>query len=68
MLRLGLAVIGVGDMPRAVAFWTAALNLVASEEWRSDDWVTLHYADGSRPSAGLTAQRVACGGPSAYPP
>jgi len=37
VLRLGFAVIGVVDMARAVAFWTAALNLVASEEWQSDD-------------------------------
>jgi catechol 2,3-dioxygenase-like lactoylglutathione lyase family enzyme len=67
VLRLGLAVIGVGDMPRAVAFWTAALNLVASEEWRSDDWVTLYYADGSGRALGLQ-RSDACGGPSAYPP
>ncbi|MGB8996479.1 MAG: VOC family protein [Pseudonocardiaceae bacterium] len=53
MLRLGFAVIGVVDMPRAIAFWTAALHLVAAEEWRSDDWVTLYYADGSGRALGL---------------
>jgi len=53
VLRLGFAVIGVVDMARAVAFWTAALNLVASEEWQSDDWVTLYHADGSGRALGL---------------
>jgi hypothetical protein len=53
VLRLGFAVIGVVNLPRAVAFWTAALNLVASEEWRSDDWVTLYHADGSGRALGL---------------
>ncbi|CAM5705101.1 VOC family protein [Streptomyces violaceorubidus] len=36
MLRLGIPVIGVTDLPRAVAFWTEALPLVAVEEWKSD--------------------------------
>ncbi len=53
VLRLGFAVIGVVDMPRAVAFWTVALNLVASEEWQNDDWVTLCHADGSGRALGL---------------
>ncbi|MDQ2790745.1 MAG: glyoxalase [Pseudonocardiales bacterium] len=53
MLRLGIAVIGVVDMPRAVAFWTAALDLVASDEWQSDNWMTLHHADGSGRALGL---------------
>ncbi|MYR45412.1 VOC family protein [Streptomyces sp. SID5910] len=47
MLRLGFPVIGVTDVPRAVAFWTAALDLVASEEMASETWRTLTYADGS---------------------
>lgn len=53
MLRLGLAVVGVLDMPRAVAFWTAALDLVPTEEWQSEHWTTLNYADGSRRALGL---------------
>ncbi|MGH3781925.1 MAG: VOC family protein [Pseudonocardiaceae bacterium] len=53
MLRLGIAVIGVVDMPRAVAFWTAALDLVASNEWQSDDWMTLYHPDGSGRALGL---------------
>ncbi|MGW7352995.1 VOC family protein [Streptomyces sp. NPDC054784] len=47
MLRLGFPVLGVTDLPRAVAFWTAALGLVATEEWRSETWRTLDHADGS---------------------
>lgn len=47
MLRLGFPVIGVSDLPRAVAFWTAALHLVESDEWASDHWRTLLHADGS---------------------
>ncbi len=53
MLRLGFPVIGVVNVPRAVAFWTAALDLVESDEWRSDDWRTLHHADGSGRALGL---------------
>lgn len=53
MLRLGIPVIGVTDVPRAVAFWTAALNLVATEEWKSETWRTLDHADGSGPALGL---------------
>ncbi|MFE1025200.1 VOC family protein [Streptomyces sp. NPDC058818] len=53
MLRLGIPVIGVTDVPRAEAFWTAALNLVATEEWKSETWRTLDHADGSGPALGL---------------
>ncbi|OXM54986.1 VOC family protein [Amycolatopsis alba] len=48
MLRLGFPVVGVSDVPRAVEFWTAALNLVVSDEWASEGWRTLIGADGSR--------------------
>ncbi|CAM5654810.1 hypothetical protein SALBM135S_00758 [Streptomyces alboniger] len=47
MLRLGIPVIGVMDVDRAVAFWTAALDLVATREWASETWRTLDHADGS---------------------
>ncbi|WP_369213120.1 VOC family protein [Streptomyces flavofungini] len=47
MLRLGFPVIGVTDLPRAVAFWTQALDLVVTEEWASGSWRTLDHADGS---------------------
>ncbi|MEU4654098.1 VOC family protein [Streptomyces sp. NPDC023723] len=53
MLRLGIPVIGVTDLPRAVAFWTRALDLVATEEWRSGTWRTLDHADGSGRALGL---------------
>ncbi len=53
MLRLGFPVIGVSDLPRAVAFWTAALNLVASDEWAREDWRTLVHPDGSGRVLGL---------------
>lgn len=53
MLRLGIPVIGVTDIPRAVAFWTAALNLVAAEEWKSETWRTLTCPDGSGRALGL---------------
>jgi catechol 2,3-dioxygenase-like lactoylglutathione lyase family enzyme len=46
-------VIGVLDMNRAVAFWTAALDLVAADEWRAEDWTTLHHGDGSGRALGL---------------
>ncbi|HWU05746.1 MAG TPA: VOC family protein [Streptomyces sp.] len=53
MLRLGMPVIGVTDIPRAVAFWTAALGLVAVQEWQSETWRTLNHADGSGRALGL---------------
>ncbi|GAA2156670.1 VOC family protein [Actinomadura napierensis] len=53
MLRLGFPVIGVADLPRAVAFWTAALNLVATPEFESSIWRTLNHADGSGRALGL---------------
>ena len=37
----------VSDLTRAVDFWTAALHLVASDEWAGDHWRTLVRADGS---------------------
>ncbi|GAA4552287.1 VOC family protein [Amycolatopsis samaneae] len=53
MLRLGFPVIGVTDLDRATAFWTAALDLAATEEWASDTWRTLARADGSGRVLGL---------------
>ncbi|MFJ6512889.1 VOC family protein [Streptomyces sp. NPDC091406] len=47
MLSLGFPVLGVTDVPRAVAFWTEALDLVVSSEWQSETWRTLHHRDGS---------------------
>ncbi|MER7542942.1 VOC family protein [Spirillospora sp. NPDC127506] len=53
MLRLGFPVIGVTDIPRAAAFWTAALDLVSVSEKESPRWRTLEHADGSGPALGL---------------
>jgi catechol 2,3-dioxygenase-like lactoylglutathione lyase family enzyme len=53
MLTLGIPVIGVTDLDRAIAFWTAALPLVESPEWRTDTWSTLRHADGSGRALGL---------------
>lgn len=53
MLRLGFPVIGVTDVPRAVAFWTSALDLVAMSERESPTWRTLEHADGSGRALGL---------------
>ncbi|MEV6905120.1 VOC family protein [Amycolatopsis sp. NPDC051372] len=53
MLRLGFPVIGVSDLPRAVTFWTAALNLTETQEWATTRWRTLDHADGSVHALGL---------------
>jgi catechol 2,3-dioxygenase-like lactoylglutathione lyase family enzyme len=53
VLRLGFPVIGVADIPRAVAFWTSALDLVAVSEWESPNWRTLEHANGSGRALGL---------------
>jgi hypothetical protein len=46
-------VLGVVDLVRAVAFWTEALDVVASDEWASETWRTLNHADGSGRAIGL---------------
>ncbi|MBQ0864173.1 VOC family protein [Streptomyces sp. A73] len=46
MLRVGSVVLGVFDVPRAAAFWTAALGYVPREEM-ADDWVVLVPAEGA---------------------
>lgn len=53
MLRLGVPVIGVSDMGRAVAFWCAALDLKPADRHRSNSWTTLEHADGSGRAMGL---------------
>lgn len=57
MLRLGIPVIGVADMDRAVRFWTEALDVVVTDEWASDHWRTLHHANGSGRALGLQRSR-----------
>lgn len=46
MLRIGSVVLGVSDVPRAAAFWMAALGYVPREEME-DDWVVLVPAEGA---------------------
>jgi catechol 2,3-dioxygenase-like lactoylglutathione lyase family enzyme len=48
VLRLGFPVIGVTDIDRATAFWTAALSLTSSEEWATPTWRTLVTPGGER--------------------
>jgi catechol 2,3-dioxygenase-like lactoylglutathione lyase family enzyme len=53
MLRLGIPVIGVTDIERAVTFWTAALDLAGAAETSSPRWRTLWHRDGSGRALGL---------------
>ncbi|MFB7634604.1 VOC family protein [Streptomyces sp. NPDC056149] len=46
MLTVGSVVLGVSDVRRAAAFWTAALGYVPREEI-ADDWVVLVSAEGT---------------------
>ncbi|MFD0691688.1 VOC family protein [Actinomadura fibrosa] len=52
MLSIGSVVLGVSDVPRAVAFWTRALGYVPREE-PEDDWAVLVPADGAGVQLGL---------------
>jgi catechol 2,3-dioxygenase-like lactoylglutathione lyase family enzyme len=52
MLRIGSVVLGVSDVPRAAAFWTAALGYVPREEME-EDWVVLVPAEGTGPQVAL---------------
>jgi catechol 2,3-dioxygenase-like lactoylglutathione lyase family enzyme len=54
---MGIPVIGVTDLPRAVAFWTAALDLSDMGEWASESWRTLARPDGSGRVLGLQLSR-----------
>jgi catechol 2,3-dioxygenase-like lactoylglutathione lyase family enzyme len=46
MVRVGSIVLGVSDLPRAVAFWMEALGYVLREE-RDDRWAVLVPAEGA---------------------
>jgi predicted enzyme related to lactoylglutathione lyase len=47
MLSIGTVVVGVGDLHRAVAFWTQALNYVPKREiTEEDDFMILVPVDG----------------------
>ncbi|MBV6697040.1 VOC family protein [Kitasatospora aureofaciens] len=47
MLTIGSLVLGVSDMPRAVAFWTAALGYAPRNGVVEEDWTVLVPADGN---------------------
>lgn len=47
MLSLGMAVLGVGDMGRAIQFWTAALTYRVREGGPGEHWAVLAPAGGS---------------------
>ena len=52
MLELGAIVLGVDDVPRAVAFWTRALGYV--ERYPAEPgWASLRPADGGGPNLSL---------------
>ena len=57
MLKLGNTVLGVDDLPRAMAFWTAALNLHPRHEPR-EDWVILVDDEDRGPSLALSVGRA----------
>jgi catechol 2,3-dioxygenase-like lactoylglutathione lyase family enzyme len=63
MLTLGTVVMGVADVPRAVAFWTAALGFVPRDE-PADDWAVLVPPDGGGPGIALDRSDSA---PEPYP-
>jgi predicted enzyme related to lactoylglutathione lyase len=65
MLTIGSIVIRVDDLPRMVAFWSAALDYMPRGEHDSDDFVLL------RPPAGRTGPNVSLdrvGAPRSIPP
>ena len=55
-LRVGSIVLRVDDLPRQIAFWTAALDYVPREE-DSDDFALLRPRDGSGPNLSLDRVR-----------
>jgi catechol 2,3-dioxygenase-like lactoylglutathione lyase family enzyme len=52
MLGIGSVVLGVSDVRRATAFWTAALDYVPRDEIE-DGWVVLRPSSGSGPQLAL---------------
>jgi predicted enzyme related to lactoylglutathione lyase len=54
MLRVGSIVIRVDDLPRQIAFWSAALDYVPRSELREgDDFMILRPRDGGGPNISL---------------
>jgi catechol 2,3-dioxygenase-like lactoylglutathione lyase family enzyme len=53
MLKVGMTVLGVADMRRAVEFWTRALGYQVHEGRGGDDWTVLCPAAGAGPELAL---------------
>lgn len=66
MLRLGVTVLGVNDMSRAIAFWTAALGYQVTEGGPDADWTQLGPAGLAGPAG--RAGSVLALQPSGMPP
>ena len=64
MLTIGSIVIRVDDLPREVAFWSAALDYVPRGEHDSDDFVLLRPRSGQGPNVSLDQVRA----PLSIPP
>jgi catechol 2,3-dioxygenase-like lactoylglutathione lyase family enzyme len=56
MTRIGSIVLRVDDLPRQLAFWTAALDYVP-REGDGDDFVLLYPKDGAGPNLSLDRVR-----------
>ena len=65
MLTIGSVVIRVDDLPRQVAFWTAALDYLRRGEYDSDDFVLLRPREG-RGGPNVSLDRVSA--PRSIPP
>jgi len=57
MIRVGSIVIRVDDLPRPVAFWSAALDYLPREEAANDDFALLRPRDGIGPNLSLDQVR-----------
>jgi catechol 2,3-dioxygenase-like lactoylglutathione lyase family enzyme len=65
MLSIGSIVIRVDDLPRQVAFWSAALGYAPRGEYDSDDFVLLRPREGGG-GPNVSLDRV--GAPRSIPP
>jgi glyoxalase superfamily protein len=57
MLTIGTVVLGVDDVPRAMAFWMAALGYIPRDDHFDDTWVVLvppNNEPGTRLALGLS--------------
>jgi predicted enzyme related to lactoylglutathione lyase len=64
-LSIGSVVLRVRDLPRQLAFWSAALDYVPREE-PEPDWVVLRPRAGNGPNLSLDAKRSEYGLPPRF--